>query len=172
MEIPEGLSWVRAEPAEREWLAALPALSEACARRWSLRLGPPFPYAFASLAMPAELPDGTSAVLKLQYPDAESAHEADALVAWDGHGAVRLLDHDPQRRALLVERCQPGTPLHDLPPDAALDVVADLLPRLWRPAGAPFPLLAEEAAGWVARLRALARGGAPPAGPDHRRAGA
>ena len=45
-----------------EWL-------DECAERWSLRVGPPFPYAFASLALPADLPDGTPAVLKLQYPD-------------------------------------------------------------------------------------------------------
>ncbi|TDC80918.1 aminoglycoside phosphotransferase [Micromonospora sp. KC606] len=152
MEIPKGLSWVRGKPAGREWLATLPDLREACARRWSLRLGPPYPYAFASLAMPAELPDGTPAVLKLQCPDADSVHEAEALAAWDGDAAVRLLGHDPQRRALLVERCRPGTPLHDLPPDEALDVVAGLLPRLWRPAGAPFTPLVEEAVGWVARL--------------------
>ncbi|SCG33872.1 aminoglycoside phosphotransferase family protein [Micromonospora halophytica] len=152
MEIPDQLSWVRRVPAGREWLAVLPEWRDECARRWSLRLGPPFPYAFASLAMPAELPDGTPAVLKLQYPDQDSLHEPDALDAWAGDAAVRLLAHDPHRRALLVERCRPGTPLYDLPPDEALDVVAGLLPRLWRPAGAPFTPLAEEAAGWMARL--------------------
>ncbi|MEU5938832.1 aminoglycoside phosphotransferase family protein [Micromonospora sp. NPDC047548] len=148
MEIPEGLAWVRRVATGRDWLAALPRWRDECAERWSLRLGPPFPYAFASLAMPADLPDGTRAVLKLQYPDPDSRHEADALAHWAGDGAVRLLAHDPERRALLVERCLPGAPLHELPPDEALDVVAGLLPRLWRPAGAPFTPLAEEAAGW------------------------
>ena len=28
---------------------------------------------------------------------------------WNGEGAVRLLAHDPERRALLIERCRPGT---------------------------------------------------------------
>ncbi|MEV0805807.1 aminoglycoside phosphotransferase family protein [Micromonospora sp. NPDC050200] len=152
MEIPEGLAWVRRVPAGRDWLAALPRWRDECAGRWSLRLGPPFPYAFASLAMPATLPDGTPAVLKLQYPDPDSRREADALAHWAGDGAVRLLAHDPGRRALLVERCRPGSPVHELPPDEALDVVAGLLPRLWRPAGAPFTPLAEEAAGWRERL--------------------
>ncbi|MGC5021601.1 aminoglycoside phosphotransferase family protein [Micromonospora sp. DT47] len=154
MEIPEGLSWVRRVPAGREWLAVLPRWRDECAARWELRLGPPFGYAFASLAMPAELPDGTPAVLKLQYPEPDSLHEPDALAHWDGGGVVLLLAHDPRRRALLVERCVPGSPLHHIAPEEALDVVAGLLPRLWRTAGAPFTPLAEEAAGWMERLPA------------------
>ncbi|MEU1586295.1 aminoglycoside phosphotransferase family protein [Micromonospora sp. NPDC005710] len=162
MDLPEGLDWVRGTPAGRAWLAALPTRLAECAERWSLRVGPPFRRAYASLALPADLPDGTAAVLKLQYPDEDSRHEADALTHWDGDGAIRLLAHDPERRALLLERCQPGTPLHDLPPDRALDVVVGLLPRLWRPAGAPFTPLAREAAGWIERMpRAWDRAGRP-----------
>ncbi|MGC5320698.1 aminoglycoside phosphotransferase family protein [Micromonospora arida] len=162
MDLPEGLDWVRASPTGRAWLAALPTWLTECAERWSLRVGPPFRQAYASLALPAHLPDGTAAVLKLQYPDEESRHEADALTHWDGDAAIRLLAHDPGRRALLLERCQPGTPLHDLPPDRALDVVIGLLPRLWRPAGAPFTPLAQEAAGWIDRMpRAWERAGRP-----------
>ncbi|MFG1841878.1 aminoglycoside phosphotransferase family protein [Micromonospora sp. NPDC049175] len=161
MELPEGLDWVGATPAGRAWLATLPTRLAECAERWSLRLGPPFRQAHASLALPADLPDGTATVLKLQYPD-DSRHEADALAHWDGDGAIRLLAHDPERRALLVERCRPGSPLHELPMDRALDVVTGLLPRLWRPAGTPFTPLAEEAAGWIDRMpRAWERAGRP-----------
>ncbi|MCG5467564.1 aminoglycoside phosphotransferase family protein [Micromonospora sp. LAH09] len=152
MDLPEGLDWVRTTPAGRTWLATLPTWLAECTERWSLRLGPPFRYAYASLAMPADLPDGTAAVLKLQYPDEDSRHEADALAQWNGDGAIRLLAQDPERRGLLVERCQPGTPLHELPMDRALDAVTALLPRLWRPVGAPFTPLAEEAAGWIDRM--------------------
>ncbi|MEU4553330.1 aminoglycoside phosphotransferase family protein [Micromonospora violae] len=152
MDLPVGLDWVRATPAGRAWLAVLPTWLTECAERWSLRLGPPFPYAYASLALPADLPDGTAAVLKLQYPDEESRHEADALAHWDGDGAVRLLAHDPERRALLLERCQPGTALHELLPEQAMDAMIGLLPRLWRPAGAPFTPLADEVAGWIDRM--------------------
>ncbi|MEU4479951.1 aminoglycoside phosphotransferase family protein [Micromonospora sp. NPDC023966] len=154
LEIPEGLRWTERYPAGREWLATLPDRLAECVARWELRVGPPFEYAFASLAMPAELPDGTPAVLKLQYPDDDSVHEATALAHWGGRGAIRSLAHDPERRALLVERCLPGTPLHGLPPDAALDVAVGLLPRLGVPAGPPFTPLAEEAAGWAERLPA------------------
>ncbi|MET8912183.1 aminoglycoside phosphotransferase family protein [Micromonospora sp. NPDC004551] len=154
LEIPEGLRWTERYPAGRTWLAGLPDRLAECVERWELRVGPPFAYAFASLAVPAELPDGTPAVLKLQYPDDDSVHEATALAHWAGRGAIRLLAHDAERRALLVERCVPGTPLHGLPQDAALDVAIGLLPRLGVPAGPPFTSLAEEAAGWAERMPA------------------
>ncbi|SBT50610.1 aminoglycoside phosphotransferase family protein [Micromonospora narathiwatensis] len=155
MEIPESLRWTERIPAGRAWRTALPQRLAECVDRWDLRaVGRPFGYAFASLAVPAELPDGTAAVLKLQYPDADSVHEATALAYWAGAGAIRLLAHDARRRALLVERCVPGDALRELPLDAALDVVVELLPRLGVPAGAPFTPLAEEAAGWAERMPA------------------
>ncbi|NES28769.1 aminoglycoside phosphotransferase [Micromonospora terminaliae] len=154
VEIPERLRWTERLPAGQAWLATLPDRLAECVVRWDLRIGPPFAYAFASLAVPADLPDGTRAVLKLQYPDDDSVHEATALAHWAGRGAIRLLAHDAERRALLVERCVPGTPLHGLPPDAALDVAVGLLPRLGVPAGPPFTPLAEEAAGWAERMPA------------------
>jgi streptomycin 6-kinase len=110
----------------------------------------------AGYAVRAELPDGTSAVLKLIYPDRETEHEADALELWDGEGAVRLLARDDARRALLLERCEPGTFLAAAGQAAALDVLIALLPRLWKPARAPFRALADEAAHWVEQLRARA----------------
>jgi len=155
MKIPESLRWTERIPAGRAWRAVLPQRLAECVERWDLRaVGRPFGYAFASLAVPAELPDGTAAVLKLQYPDADSVHEATALAHWAGAGAIRLLAHDARRRALLVERCVPGDPLRELPLDAALDVVVELLPRLGVPAGPPFTPLAEEAAGWAERMPA------------------
>jgi streptomycin 6-kinase len=103
------------------------------------------------VAYRAELPDGTPAVLKLVFPHREAEHEADALAAWDGDGAVRLLAHDPERNALLLERCEPGT--SPAGSEAALDVLIALLPRLWIPAGPPFRPLADEAARWASTLR-------------------
>ncbi len=124
-------------------------------REWSLtEVGEPFPYAFASLAMPVRAADGGDAVLKVQFPDREGRHEADALALWNGDGAVRLLEHDPARSALLIERCRPGTPLADLELDAALDVACELLPRLWVPAGPPFTTLTDEAQQWSEALQA------------------
>ena len=99
--------------------------------------------------MPADLPSGPRAVLKIQFPDRESEHEAEALRVWDGHGAVRLLAHDAGRHALLLERCEPGTPLSEAGEDQALEVLTALLPGLWKPAGSPFRSVAEESAHWL-----------------------
>ncbi|HEX2044369.1 MAG TPA: aminoglycoside phosphotransferase family protein, partial [Gaiellaceae bacterium] len=145
MEAHPGPAWASATAAGREWLERLPRLVEECAAVWSLDVGEPFPDAFASLALPARLADGRDAVLKVCLPDRESEHEADALARWNGEGAVRLLAHDRGRRALLVERCRPGTPLSGLDAGSALDVLVGLLPRLWVTAGEPFRPLAEEA---------------------------
>lgn len=97
-------------------------------------------------------PDGSPAVLKLQFPEADSSLEAAALHTWDGAGAVRLLAHDQQRLALLMEQCRPGTPLSTQPPDVALSVFIDLIPRLWRPATGPFTTAAERADRWARDL--------------------
>jgi streptomycin 6-kinase len=152
-------------PGGAAWLRALPDLVAGCARDWALTLGPPFEPASVSWVAPARLPDGTAAVLKVNFPDEESAHEADALAWWAGDGAVGLFASDAARRALLVERCLPGTPLWGVADeDAANDVAAGVLCRLWRPApdGAPFRTLAEEAARWARDLpRRWARYGRP-----------
>jgi len=131
-----------------------PALArvEEARERWGLALGPPYAAGVGGYAAPAELPDGTPAVLKLIHPHREAEHEADALARWDGNGAVRLLDSSEDGWAVLLERCEPGTPLSAAGPEQALDVLAGLLPRLWVAAGEPFRMLADEAAGWVSYL--------------------
>jgi len=149
-----GLAWAERVEEGRAWLAALPRIVQDSVERWSLQVGEPFPYAYASLALPARRTDGTDVVLKVCFPDRESEHEAAALARWHGHGAVRLLAYDRDSRALLLERCLPGTPLSELEPGRALDVLAGLLPRLWVEGGEPFRPLADEAAHWVGSLPA------------------
>jgi len=102
--------------------------------------------------VPVTTAEGEQAVLKVQQPHRESEHEAAALELWDGDGAIRLLDAEPEEHALLLERCVPGTPLSAAGAEAALDVFVELLPRLWKPAGAPFGTLAAEAAWWADSL--------------------
>jgi streptomycin 6-kinase len=150
--LPAGLDWWRGEPGGTEWLEALPRLAEECAEAWSLQLGEPFAGSHVSLVVPADLSNGTGAVLKLNFPDPESEHEADALAHWDGRGAVRLLAHDRERRALLVERCRPGVQLWSVPDeDGFCSIGAAVLRRLWRPAPQPSPYrsLAAEAERWA-----------------------
>jgi streptomycin 6-kinase len=126
-----------------------------CAEEWQLHLGEPFSGGYASrVVTAATLLDGTEVVLKLQLPHRESEHEAAALRHWDGDGAIRLLAYDPERDALLLERCLPGTQLSELQQDAALDVFVQLLPRLFKAAHEHFRALAEEADWWAEDLEA------------------
>lgn len=148
MKIPSRLFRLAQEGGE-SWIDALPGLVAECAEAWSLRaLGEPFAGSSVSLVLPAELPDGRPVVLKLQFPNRESEHEAEALELWSGDGAVQLTARDGSRNALLIERCLPGAHLSTEEPDEAISVLTGLLPRLWKPAGEPFTPLREEAALW------------------------
>ena len=149
--LPRGLEWWRQQPGGADWLGRLSRLASECAEEWTLRLGAPFEPATISLVVSATLPDGSDAVLKLAFPEPESAQEPDALAAWDGRGAVRLLACDQARSALLVERCVPGTQLWGEADEERANVIAaGVLRRLWRepPADHPFRLLTDVAAGW------------------------
>jgi streptomycin 6-kinase len=94
------------------------------------------------------------AVLKVNFPDEESEHDAEALDRWNGVGAARLLDRDDELRALLVERLRPGTQLWTLPDDEATELAAGVLEQLWVPAGEPFRRLEDVAAHWAQELPA------------------
>ncbi|MFF9479845.1 aminoglycoside phosphotransferase family protein [Streptomyces sp. NPDC014733] len=145
---PTTLRTARRTAGGRAWLARLPGLVRTAEERWGLRLGAPYDGGSCSWVAPAELPDGTPAVLKVGLPHREADGEAPALRAWAGEGAVRLLDHDPALGALLIERCAPGTPLTaaPLPPEERLTLAAGVLRALWeapRPAdGGPEPMVA------------------------------
>ena len=130
---------------EPGWLADLHELTAACAETWNLELEEPIDTPHA-LVVPAG-----DAVLKLNAPShVEADHEADALERWAGAGAARLLARDDERRALLIERCRPGTRLWDTDVEPTA-VVAGLLPRLSGDPGDQhrFRLLAGEAERWL-----------------------
>jgi Streptomycin 6-kinase len=146
------LAWLRHEPGGHEWLDSLPELIRTLASDWSLTLGDPYSAAHVSFAVPVHRGDGSDAVLKVQFPHRECEHEAEALRRWSGDGAVQLLDHDADRHALLIERCDPGTHLANLGGVAALDVLVELVPQLWVPAAEPFATLADEAVMWIEHL--------------------
>lgn len=153
--MPDGLSWWSSEPGGGAWLRELPRLVAGCALDWGLTVAAPFEPASISWVAPAQLPDGTPAVLKVNFPEAESEHEADALAWWAGDGAVVLMAHDPARRALLIARCEPGATLWTLDDEPAANrIAASVLRRLWKPAApdVPFRALEDEARRWAEEL--------------------
>jgi streptomycin 6-kinase len=156
MRLPRAL--VETWSHEPLWLEALPQLVTECAEQWELELERPIDTP-VSLVVPAH-----DVVLKLNAPShTEAEYEGHALAAWNGRGAVRLLERDDERRALLLERCRPGTELWHADADQ-IGVVGALLPRLQLDvAGAhSFALLADEAERWEEDMpRRYAEAGMP-----------
>ena len=127
-------------PGGPEWLERLPGLAAACIEQWSLVPEEPVDTGH-SLVIPAG-----DAFLKLNLPDEDSEHEAEALALWNGVGAARLLARDDERRAYLVERLRPGRQLWELPDDQATEIAAGVLEQLWIPADCPFRRLEDASA--------------------------
>jgi len=159
--VPERLTAAcRGTPERRTWLELLPYAIRKLQDRWSLSLEAPFDGSDGSCAWvaPGVRRDGTRAVLKLGMPHMEAVHELEGLRFWDGDGTVRLLESDADLNAMLLEHCEPGTALRELPELEQDAVVAGLLLRLWRRPAAPHPFrpLSAMTARWSDETRAAA----------------
>jgi streptomycin 6-kinase len=153
--ITSGLRNTWGDRAEgKVWLADLDALQARAAKKWNLRVGQAFDGSNVSYVAPVICQDGSTAVLKLNFPEPETENEPDALRHWDGHGAVRLIDDDPDLRALLMERLEPGDSLYPKGELASLEVGAAILREFRRPppAGHLFRALDAVAMGWRSDL--------------------
>jgi streptomycin 6-kinase len=119
-----------------DWLDGLPALVADLAREWSCTVGRTYPDATEAYVADVTLDDGTPAVLKLMIPRAggHAVHEITVLRLADGDGCVRLLRHDEDRGALLLERLGPSMYELGVPYRRRLEILADLARRVWRPA--------------------------------------
>jgi streptomycin 6-kinase len=151
--LPERLAAAcRGVPERTAWLEQLPNALQELERRWSLSIGQPWSNeAGCAWVAPVVRNDGTHAVLKLGMPHMEAADEIGGLRFWDGNPTARLLEADSKFNALLLERCEPGIPLRDLPEPEQDVVLAALLHRLWRSpsAGYSFRPLSMMIASWI-----------------------
>lgn len=145
-------------PERRLWLEQLPQAVDKLQTRWSLTLENAFDDSEGSCAWvaPAIRRDGTRAVFKMGMPHMEAVHEIQGLRFWDGNPVVRVLEADETLNAVLLERCEPGTPLRRLPEPEQDVVLAGLLRRLWRRPTEPHPFrpLSLMTAQWAAETRA------------------
>ena len=142
MIVPEQLiATCNQAPERRAWLEQLPRTIRELQERWALSLDAPFEGSEVSCAWVARAlrRDGSRAVLKLGMPHMEAAHEIHALRFWDGDPTVRVLEADVELNAMLLERCEPGTVLRELPEEEQDEVIAGLLRRLWRRPPEPHP---------------------------------
>lgn len=117
------------------WLDTLGALVEDLAAEWGLTVGDVHDGGTEAFVAAASLRDGTPAVLKLLVPRGEAAaKEITVLRLVGADGCVRLLRHDTDRGALLLEGLGPS--MHELgvPFEERLPALADLACRVCRPA--------------------------------------
>ncbi len=128
--------------------ARMEGIAREVAAAWGLALGPRIlagRYSYVASA-------GDDAILKVIPPeDDESEQTAEALALWGGRGAVRLLRHDPSRRALLIERARPGGDLSALPREEAIRIALGVARDLWRrpERAAPFRWVGDEIPRWL-----------------------
>jgi streptomycin 6-kinase len=109
------------------------------AERWDLELGRSFDGGTASLVLAAEA-GGEPCVLKLPMllveEDAEAVRRTVLVHGLaDGRGCARLLRHDLDAPALLLERLGPDLHRLGLPIPEVLETVAATLRSFWRPVG-------------------------------------
>ena len=101
--------------AGRRWLDQLARHRQRDYRALAAQPGAALPQRLRGLrGARAAAPTASAAVLKLCFIDAEFLSGEAALRAYDGRAAVRLLDADVSKGALLLERLEPGQSLSAL----------------------------------------------------------
>ena len=143
-------------PQWASWVDSLPGTADRALRQWEVRPDGRPTHGHCSLVIPVRTADGAAAMLKIGFPDEESAHEHLALRRWGGQGAVRLLGADPHHRVLLLERLD-ATDLTGVTEAQACAVVADLYRALHVPALPALRPLSFFVDRWTAELAALPR---------------
>jgi len=137
MRLPSGLARAVTDWDDdigKVWVDELPNIVAAAERRWGIKIGAPYePGGYTSYVAPAITANGTEVVYKCTIPHDEAIGEADALVVYDGDGAVQLAESNSDTYELLLERCVPGSDLWSVDEGAErLEAAATLMRRLWR----------------------------------------
>jgi streptomycin 6-kinase len=114
------------------WLSGLPALIDDLERRWSVTIGEPLNGGTASYVARARTADGRDAVVKLSVPDPAFTRQIRTLAAARGRGYVRLLAHDEENYAVLLEALGPPLNHLGLSPEVQIDTLCDMLPAAWQ----------------------------------------
>ena len=153
-EIPDVVRAKALMVGARAWIDELPLLVRAIEADWGIAVGRAYRDSTEALVAEAVCDDGSKAVLKLIVPrDADAvAHETTVLRLAAGEGCAQLLQADPARGALLLERL--GRSLYNLqlPIQRRHQILVSVASRIWRPApGAGLPTGAVKAQ-WLAQF--------------------
>lgn len=112
----------------RLWIDGLPTLLESVCRKWDLVLVDVVPrHGYLSVVWRVKQATQSYA-LKLTVPSETFRRETAALLAWDGRAMVRLVQHEVERGAALLQWLDPSVSLEDVPLDEALAAAGELLP--------------------------------------------
>lgn len=121
-----------------QWIAGLPDVIAHLERMWSITLGEALTGGTGSYVARARTAEGDDAILKIAIPEVGFADEVRVLDSAQGHGYVRLLAHDREREAMLLEALgQPMAPLA-YPPEQKIALLCHMLREAWqapRPSG-------------------------------------
>lgn len=96
--------------------------------RWGLTLAGRAMHGAVGVVVPVRRVGGEPAVLKVSFPHPGNVAEPKALAAWAGCGAVRLLEHDAEGFAMVLEKAGRGS-LREVPDGVDRMVVAGRLNR-------------------------------------------
>src|SRR5271165_7096002 len=124
----------------RLWIEQLPGLVQALCQQWGLVLDGAPMHGYLGLVVPVRRGDALCA-LKVSWIDESSRYEAIALALWNGNGAVRLLEAQPDAGAMLLERLDSRRSLTDVAIGEAVVVAGRLIRRLAVPAPEGLPRL-------------------------------
>ena len=103
--------------AGRAWLAQLPERVAALAQKWNLRdLKPVTPLSYNYVLKGIDATHHVPIVLKLSCDPVEFMREVSALTIYNGNACIKLLAHDVELGAMLLEQAIPGITLKSLFP--------------------------------------------------------
>ncbi len=150
--------------AGQAWVDAAPDLVVERLDAWRSRVDGSPTNGMWALIVPVVREDGVRAVMKLA-PQLEEhiRNEHLALRAWNGNGAVRLLESDPRSGAMLLERLDATSPLMDIADGLeALRILSELMARLTAlPAPPGLRLLSDVGADLLERVRSVLKRSIP-----------
>jgi streptomycin 6-kinase len=134
--------------AGASWLEALPSLLGRLEVEWSIKVGRLFPNATEAFVSEALTTAGQLVALKIPIAGLANAHREPTLLRTaSGRGYVRLLRHDTNSGAMLLERLGPQLAMLGVPIEDQIRIVCRTLQRAWMPLppGVGYPTGAEKA---------------------------
>ncbi|CAN5757862.1 N/A [soil metagenome] len=131
-----------------KWFSDLPQTIEELSRNWHFKTDKPFDNLSYNYVAPCKFSDGKEAVLKLALPlnNPEIFSEEKYLGMQNGKGAVKILNFDKNRRAMLLEKLKPGKHLKEIfsgNESETVEIAINLMKKLHRkpPESSEFILL-------------------------------